>query len=327
MQCNRYSADASPAPRFISIRTSTAMHRSFALMLLLLLTTCLLCSTAATAEENLRTLPALTINPTFGPPTTNVLVSGTGFDPYAAVDIYFDTTDVAMAVTNGAGAFGGGFIRVGIPVKVPVSALPGTHWITARERARAKAAQKPFLVRTDWAQFRFEPDHKGINPYENVLSPQTVGSLSLNWSYQTGSYVSSSPAVVNGMMYFNSDDGNFYALNATTGLLLWTYPTRDQLGTSAAVVNGVVYVTAGDTAIYALNASTGALLWESGTPGASASSPTVANGMVYVASDGQLWALNASTGALLWTQGIGGPADISSPAVANGTVYVGSTGR
>jgi hypothetical protein len=244
MRRNRYFADASPAPRFIPFRTSNATHRCFTLTLLLLLTACLLCSTVATAEETLTPAPTITLTPTVGPPTTKVAVSGSGFDPYAPVDIYFDKTELAVTTTNGAGAFYSG-------IAVPASALPGTHWITARERS-GKAAQKPFLVRTDWAQFRFGPDHKGLNPYENVLSPATVGSLNLLWSYQTGNYVGSSPAVVNGTLYFNSADGNFYALNASTGALLWSYPTGDQLGTSPAVVNGVVYVTAGDTAIYAL---------------------------------------------------------------------------
>ena len=104
------------------------------------------------------------ITPTVGPPTTNVLVSGTGFDPYAAVDIYFDLTDLALAVTNGAGAFGGNCATCGIAIQVPAYAVPGTHWITAVERYGQKAAQKSFLVRTDWAQFRFKPRPQGHEP-------------------------------------------------------------------------------------------------------------------------------------------------------------------
>ena len=180
------------------------MRQSFTLTLLLLLTAGLLCSTVARAEETPTPAPTVTINPTVGPPTTNVLVSGFGFDPYAAVDIYFDLTDLALAVTNGAGGFGGGSLQGGIAMQVPASALPGTHWITAVERYGIKAAQKPFLVRTDWAQFRFAPDHKGVNPYENVLSPDTVGNLDLHWSYQTGDHVYSSPAVANGVVYVGS---------------------------------------------------------------------------------------------------------------------------
>jgi hypothetical protein len=55
--------------------------------------------------------------------------------------------------------------------------FPGmSRWIGRNvQRVGGAAAQKAFLVRTDWAQFRFSLKHKGLNPYENVLSPATVG--------------------------------------------------------------------------------------------------------------------------------------------------------
>jgi len=322
MQRNRSFADASPALSLVPIRTSRAMQRSFTLTLLLLLAAGLLCSTAARAEDTLTTAPAVTITPTVGPPTTQVLVSGFGFDPYATVDIYFDITHLAQTTTNAAGAFGGGgSFQGGIPVQAPASAIPGDHWITALERSGQKLARKSFLVRTDWAQFLFGPDHPGWNPYENVLSAANVGGLGLRWSFQTGGIVSSSPAVATGMVYVGSGDKNLYALNASTGMLLWQYTTGGAVG-DPAVANGVVYVNSDDKNLYALNASTGGLLWQY-TTGGVFFSPTVANGVVYFGSeDGNLYALNASTGALLWkyptAEGVG------SAAVGNGVVYFGA---
>jgi outer membrane protein assembly factor BamB len=299
------------------------MYRSLTLTLLLLLTACLLGSTMATAEENLATIPAIVINPTVGPPTTKVSVSGIGFDPYAAVDIYFDLTDMALTVTNGAGAFGGGSILGGIAIQVPASAVPGTHWITAVERYGIKAAQKPFIVRTDWAQFHFSPDHKGVNPFENLLSPATVVSLGEKWNDLAGEQ-SDSPAVVNGVVYLGASDG-LYAFNASTGALLWRYATNGLVLTSAAVANGLVYFGSYDYNFYALNAATGALQWKYATRGP-VTSPTVANDIVYVGSwDGNMYAFNARSGALLWVYTYGG-AGCSTPAVADGAVYFGSTG-
>ena len=75
----------------------------------------------------------------------------------------------------------------------------------------------------------------------------------------------SSPAVVNGVVYFGSDDGNVYALNASTGAKLWSYATGDGVDSSPAVANGVVYVGSDDGNVYALNASTGAKLWSYAT--------------------------------------------------------------
>ena len=43
-------------------------------------------------------------------------------------------------------------------------------------------------------------------------------------------YVHSSPAVANGVVYVGSDDGNVYALNASTGAKLWSYTTGSTCG-------------------------------------------------------------------------------------------------
>ena len=52
----------------------------------------------------------------------------------------------------------------------------------------------------------------------------------------------SSPAVANGVVYVGSNDGNVYALNASTGAMLWSYTTGGGVYSSPAVANGVVYV-------------------------------------------------------------------------------------
>jgi glucose dehydrogenase len=94
-------------------------------------------------------------------------------------------------------------------------AQPGKHWITAVARSTGAAGQKPFTVRTNWAQRGFTPSGKRFNRFENVLSPATVGTIDLHWSFLTGDWVFiSSPAVANGALYVGSWDHNVYALNA-----------------------------------------------------------------------------------------------------------------
>ena len=75
-----------------------------------------------------------------------------------------------------------------------------------------------------WPQYHFDPCHTGYNPYEFFLSPATVGNLVLDWSYTTGYNVISSPAVVNGVVYVGSIDGNLYALSASTGVSYGAMP-------------------------------------------------------------------------------------------------------
>ena len=103
-----------------------------------------------------------------------------------------------------------------------------------------------------------------------------------SWQYDTGTTISSSPVVANGVVYVGSD--NTYAFDAGTGALRWQSPV---VGSDYAVANGVLYVSGGYN-FYALDASTGALLWQ--YSGAGSTSPVVTNGTVYVGSaDGNLY--------------------------------------
>jgi len=273
----------------------------------------------ATSSTGFTVVPAVLLSPATGPPTTTVQVSGTGFGVSEGVDLFFDTTDLALAGTGATGSFGP------ISVTVPGAASPGTHWISAQGRHSGLFAQAPFTVNTNWAQFRYSRKHKGTNPYENVLSPSNVSQIDQDWSFTTGAPVDSSAAVANGVVYVGSEDSKIYALNASTGAQLWSFTTTGLgVDSSPAVANGVVYVGSFDAKIHALNASTGAELWSFTTGFVSFSSPAVANGVVYVGSlDGKIHALNASTGAELWSFTTGNGVD-SSPAVANGVVYAGS---
>jgi hypothetical protein len=263
--------------------------------------------------------PAVTLSVTTGPPTTNLTVSGSGFPASTAVDIYFDTTELALAVTNSTGSFSG------VDILVPPSALPGTNWFTGVAPVTGDGAQAPFNVQANWAQFHFAGSHSGRNPYENVLSRKTARELGLSWSYYSGGpSIYTSPAVADGVVYFGSGDGNIHALNAGTGAQLWQFATEDSLYSSPAVANGVVYVGSANHNLYALNASTGAKLWQFTTGGAVQSCPAVANGGVYFGSwDGSVYALDAFSGSKLWQFSTGNVIQ-SSPAVANGMVFVGS---
>ncbi len=235
--------------------------------------------------------PAIVLSPSVGPPTSSIAVSGTNFGRYESVDVYFDTTDEALASTDGQGSFSG------VNIQVPASAVPGTHWVTAIGRHSGMSVQKPFVVQTDWAQFRNIPTHTGLNPYENVLSPANVSNLDQAWYTYSGYLIQSSPAVANGVVYVGSDDDHLYAYNAQTGAQLWSAATGSLIRSSPAVANGVVYVGSDDDHLYAFNAQTGASLWSAATGSFISSSPAVANGVVYVgSSDGNLYAFDAQTG-------------------------------
>jgi outer membrane protein assembly factor BamB len=262
----------------------------------------------------------IVLSPQTGPPTTKTLVSGSGFPAFGAIDIYFDTASAAKANADSVGAFSK------VAIVVPSSARPGKHWVSAMDHFANASAQVSFLVRTNWSQFGFSPDRVSVNPYENVLSPTTVGRLGLKWtSFSSGAQLCGGPTVVDGVAYVAGWDDNVYALNASTGAKLWSFFSGDLMCSTPAVVGGVVYLGS-YSSFFAFNAKTGAQVWSfpRPTPGPS----TVLDGVVYFVSgnygNGDVFALNAKTGAEIWRYHNGADT-LSSPAVANGKLYFGDT--
>lgn len=130
--------------------------------------------------------------------------------------------------------------------------------------------------------------------------------------------------LVNGIVYFGSEDNKLYALDAQTGELKWSYKTGGAIVSTPAVANGLVYFGSWDKRLYALDAVAGRLKWSYETGDCINSSPMVANGTVFFGSwDGRLYALDAMTGELRWAYKTGGRV-LGSPTAAEGLVYFGS---
>jgi len=144
----------------------------------------------------------------------------------------------------------------------------------------------------------------------------------------------SSPAVVNGKVYFGCGDGNVYAVDASTGLLQWKFPTRGVVHASPAVANGVVYIGSWDSTLYAIDAETGQAKWTFAAGQDDTihnqvgfqSSPAVVDGTVYVGCrDAHVYALDAATGRKKWDYPTSKSWVIGTPAVRDGVVYVGTS--
>jgi len=95
-----------------------------------------------------------------------------------------------------------------------------------------------------WTAFRHDSTHSG---YSTSTAPTTNQSL---WNF-TGDSVFSSPAVVGGVVFVGSVDGNLYALNATNGDHIWNFTTGSWVWSSPAVASGVVYIGSDDGNVYA----------------------------------------------------------------------------
>jgi outer membrane protein assembly factor BamB len=95
----------------------------------------------------------------------------------------------------------------------------------------------------------------------------------LDWAYQTGAYVYSSPAVANApglgpTIYFGSYDGSFYAVDARSGHVDWRYDAHGRISGSPTIVGRIVYFAdLGTRTTTGLGISTGRVVfhWGSGS--------------------------------------------------------------
>ncbi len=175
----------------------------------------------------------------------------------------------------------------------------------------------------------------GTDPTHSSTAQKGPTNLTLSWKFATNGAVISSPTIVDGIVYFGSQDKNIYAVSAWSGALLWSFTTKDFVESSLAVANGKVYTGGDDGYVYCLDAYKGNLIWVTSVNGdlpftfstmVLKSSPAVSDGIVYVGSlDGNLYALDANNGQVVWKAATVGPIGCS-PAVSNGAVFFTSQG-
>jgi len=149
------------------------------------------------------------------------------------------------------------------------------------------------------------------------------------WNYRDDScYEITSPAVVNGTVYFSTNSYTS-ALNASDGSLLWKYPAGTYRS-NPAVAYGMVYFgtsKSGKGALVALDAASGQSIWSyiNNETTYSFSTPAVANGVVCAGSYHQIRAVDAYTGDGLWDYQFN--MNPIGPAIANGIAYALKPGR
>ncbi|MFC0272380.1 PQQ-binding-like beta-propeller repeat protein [Metabacillus herbersteinensis] len=191
---------------------------------------------------------------------------------------------------------------------------------------------------TDWTMFHGDAQHTGY------AKDTLEAGLNLGWTYRTpGTILTSSPAIVDGIVYIGTrdEDSNehhaIHAVNQKTGKKLWQVKADAQVQSSPAVADGIVYASSIRGTLYAMDAKTGKIIWEKSVGKDEVQrawmyySPTIDNGVVYQAystgSGGAMMALDANTGEELWNAPLAGGWIVeSTPVVQDGKVYVGADG-
>jgi len=112
---------------------------------------------------------------------------------------------------------------------------------------------------TDWVQFRGEGG-RGVS-FSRITPP-----LGLRWkiNLQSGEGTIRSlnpPVVIGDTIYFGSDDGNFYALDAESGFMRWVFKSGAEINSIPYADKDKVYFGSKDGRLYALLRETGEEAW------------------------------------------------------------------
>jgi len=136
--------------------------------------------------------------------------------------------------------------------------------------------------------------------YEKVFAMNIDGSI--KWNISIGDNIpdnykqigSSSPSVINDVIYLASADGTIYAINTENGNEIWnkkiytkSLTSTNYLISSPASAESIIYIGTPDGVLYAINSSDKTTIWQEDSYENSPilSSPIVVNGLVYYNSE------------------------------------------
>ncbi|MGI2335292.1 MAG: PQQ-binding-like beta-propeller repeat protein [Dehalogenimonas sp.] len=192
-----------------------------------------------------------------------------------------------------------------------------TVWQNALEKAQGAYAS-PLVV----------DDTIFVSTYSGkIYALNTAGTL--KWVYPTDNKLPSSVvsglAYSDGLIYYGSDDGNVYALNANSGLKEWEFKTGDKIWATPVIGDGVLYVGSFDNTFYALSTENGNELWSFKAEGVFTGAAKIIGDTIVVGSlDRQLYAIDKNTGSKIWSFK-GDRWFWTAPIILDGEVYAPNT--
>ena len=86
-----------------------------------------------------------------------------------------------------------------------------------------------------WPSFRGNPQLTGVAA--SKLDPE----LKVRWKVDVKEPVTSTAAIVDGVVYIGADDFNLYAINLADGSVRWKYAAKEAIRSSPMVAGGIVY--------------------------------------------------------------------------------------
>ncbi|MGA1115931.1 MAG: PQQ-binding-like beta-propeller repeat protein [Opitutales bacterium] len=159
----------------------------------------------------------------------------------------------------------------------------------------------PFWVFAEWL------NHRGDSSLTGVSSGELETELTLEWTFDAGKFLKSSPVVSDKLVFLGGSTGNFHALDRVTGKEVWRKNIGVGVDAPALIQEGCVYVGTKDGFVVCLDAKTGEKKWSYETMGEIVGAPNIAahpeDGrlLLLVGSyDNFIHCLDAKDGKLLW---------------------------
>jgi outer membrane protein assembly factor BamB len=174
------------------------------------------------------------------------------------------------------------------------------------------------LAASAWPVYRQNLQHTGQSKLNGPAQPHT------QWSYSTGTYEGSAPAV--------AADGTIYAGLSTSliafnpdGSIQWAFPAGDNVKSPLVGSDGTIYAGSSDGMLYAIQPN-GVLKWTFSTGSWIQAAPAIAeDGTLYIgSSDGFFYAINPD-GSRKWEYQVGSWVIPSAALDGGGVIYFGSS--
>jgi outer membrane protein assembly factor BamB len=200
---------------------------------------------------------------------------------------------------------------VGCAPSAPRDAAP-THQTGAVGAAQTAAAKN-----TAW------PVCRGDELATGIAHSPLPENLEVLWKFNSNMHgFEATVAIVDGVVYAGSLDGELYVLSLADGKEKWRYHTELGFNAPPAVADGRVFAGDADGRFYCFDAATGKPLWGKETGGEIDSGPNFYKDWVLVGSqDATLYCYEQATGKEVWKYTIGDQVRCS-PTVVEGRAFL-----
>jgi len=157
------------------------------------------------------------------------------------------------------------------------------------------------LARADWENHRGDPSLQGIS-FDHLGD-----ELNLEWTFEAGKFLKSSPVVSAGKIFLGGPTGIFHALEFKTGQEIWKAEAGIGVDAPALIIDNNVFIGTKDGWLLCLEVSTGKKKWSYETMGEIVGAPNHSflpdsnRSVILVGSyDNFVHCVDAITGALVW---------------------------